>query len=115
MATNYGSGQAATHPMDRPFHRRRWVQAIGIAALVLTIGPEVSAAIWRARHAAPLGRSTEAVDHTLGRLLPIGPPLGSAVAVLRAAGVDMRPVETGVLICNATRQPPSESRESCPA
>jgi len=89
--------------MDRPFHRRHWGQAIGIAALVLTIGPEVSAAIWRARHAAPLGRSTEAVDHTLGRLLPIGPPLGSAVAVLRAAGVDMRPVETGVLICNATR------------
>ena len=101
--------------MDRPFHCRRWMQAIGIAALLLIVGPEVSAAIWHARHAAPLGRSTEAVDRTLARLLPISRSLDSAVAVLRAAGVDMRPVEPGVLICNATRQPPSESRESCPA
>lgn len=93
MATNVRSGQAATHTMNRLFNRRRWLQAIGIVALVLIVGPEVSAAIWRARHAAPLGRSTEAVDRTLARLLPLGTPLDSAVAVLRAAGVDMWPVE----------------------
>jgi hypothetical protein len=79
----------------RPFYRRPRVLALGGVLLVVFIGTLAWEASWRRRHAAPLGRSAAAVDSALGRLLPAGTTLDSAVAALRRAGADYSILEPG--------------------
>jgi hypothetical protein len=72
--------------MRQPLYRRRWVGALGAAALslllVVLLAPRAYVAWWRAHNPAPLGRSVRAIDSVLARALPVGTPRDSVTAFL---------------------------------
>jgi hypothetical protein len=71
----------------KPLYRRRWVQSLAAAVLLVFLLAEVWLR-WFAWEAAPLGRTPESVERVLVAQLPLGSPLDSAIALFKRTNIE---------------------------